>query len=54
MTTLNLLEGKEQIIEECIPLVKYIASRISLGKKQKYGIRRFSWVWNDWINRCNF
>ena len=34
MTTLNLLEGKEQIIEECIPLVKYIASRISLGKNK--------------------
>ena len=34
MTTLNILEGKEQIIEECIPLVKYIASRISLGKNK--------------------
>ena len=39
MTTLNLLEGKEQIIEECIPLVKYIASRISLGKTKIWNMK---------------
>lgn len=34
MTTLNVLQGKEQVIEKYIPLVKYIASRVSLGKNK--------------------
>lgn len=34
MTTLDVLEGKEQIVEKFIPLVKYIASRVSLGKNK--------------------
>ena len=34
MTTLDVLEGKEQIVVEYIPLVKYIASRVSLGKNK--------------------
>lgn len=34
MTTLDFIEGKEQIVEQYIPLVKYIASRVSLGKNK--------------------
>lgn len=34
MTTETCLEGKEQIVEKFIPLVKYIASRVSLGKNK--------------------
>jgi len=34
MTTLDVVEGKEQIVVEYIPLVKYIASRVSLGKNK--------------------
>ena len=34
MTTETFLEGKEQIVEKFIPLVKYIASRVSLGKNK--------------------
>ena len=32
MSTIEVNKGKEQIIEQYIPLVKYIASRVSLGK----------------------
>ncbi|WP_143314721.1 FliA/WhiG family RNA polymerase sigma factor [Clostridium sp. HBUAS56017] len=34
MTTLDIVEGKEQIVAKYIPLVKYIASRVSLGKNK--------------------
>lgn len=34
MTTLDIIEGKEQVIESYIPLVKYIASRVSMGKNK--------------------
>ena len=34
MTTLDVVEGKEQIVVKYIPLVKYIASRVSLGKNK--------------------
>lgn len=34
MTTIDVVEGKEQIVVEYIPLVKYIASRVSLGKNK--------------------
>lgn len=34
MTTIDILEGKEQIVAKYIPLVKYIASRVSLGKNK--------------------
>jgi RNA polymerase sigma factor for flagellar operon FliA len=34
MTTLEILDGKEQIVAKYIPLVKYIASRVSLGKNK--------------------
>lgn len=34
MTTLDVLEGKEQIVAKYIPLVKYIASRVSMGKNK--------------------
>lgn len=34
MSALDTLKGREQIIEQYIPLVKYIASRISLGKSK--------------------
>jgi RNA polymerase sigma factor for flagellar operon FliA len=34
MTTLHAVEGKEQIVVNYIPLVKYIASRVSLGKNK--------------------
>lgn len=34
MTTFDVIEGKEQIVVKYIPLVKYIASRVSLGKNK--------------------
>lgn len=34
MTALDITEGKEQIVEKYIPLVKYIASRVSMGKNK--------------------
>lgn len=34
MSTVDVMKGKEHIIEEYIPLVKYIASRVSLGKSK--------------------
>ena len=34
MNRLNESGGKEQIIEEYIPLVKYIASRVMFGKNK--------------------
>ena len=34
MTTLDIVEGKEQIVTKYIPLVKYIASRVSMGKNK--------------------
>ena len=34
MTTLDIIEGKEQIVAKYIPLVKYIASRVSMGKNK--------------------
>lgn len=34
MVTLDVVEGKEQIVVKYIPLVKYIASRVSLGKNK--------------------
>ena len=34
MTALGRIEGKEEIVENYIPLVKYIASRVSLGKNK--------------------
>jgi RNA polymerase sigma factor for flagellar operon FliA len=34
MTTLDIVEGKGQVVEKYIPLVKYIASRVSLGKNK--------------------
>jgi len=34
MTTLDVVEGKEQVVIKYIPLVKYIASRVSLGKNK--------------------
>lgn len=34
MTTLDVVEAKEQIVVKYIPLVKYIASRVSLGKNK--------------------
>ena len=34
MTTLDIIEGKEQIVAKYIPFVKYIASRVSLGKNK--------------------
>jgi RNA polymerase sigma factor for flagellar operon FliA len=34
MTTVDILEGKEQIVAKYIPLVKYIASRVSMGKNK--------------------
>ena len=34
METLQGFKGKEHIIEEYTPLVKYIASRVSLGKNK--------------------
>lgn len=34
MTTLDIIEGREQVVEDYIPLVKYIASRVSMGKNK--------------------
>lgn len=34
MNTVREVDGKEQIIQEYIPLVKYIASRIMFGKNK--------------------
>ena len=34
MSTLDVIEQKEQIVEKYIPLVKYIASRVSMGKNK--------------------
>ncbi|MBE6051375.1 MAG: FliA/WhiG family RNA polymerase sigma factor [Clostridium sp.] len=34
MTTLAVVEEKKEIVEKYIPLVKYIASRVSLGKNK--------------------
>ena len=34
MTTIDVIGGKEQIVQKFIPLVKYIASRVSLGKNK--------------------